>query len=143
MCDTFIARLKNILRTPKEVKVDAGAMLVELGVDSIVALDIHAWFLQEVEIDVSAFKILGGGSIEDLVRTALDKIPTDLMQDDKLVMENPPPVGEVRRAGVVERTALSSSESGSEGTHELTPARMEPKVEDPHIHVETPIDREL
>lgn len=39
--------------------------LTSLGVDSLSASDIRAWFLKELDVDVSILKILGGYTIAD------------------------------------------------------------------------------
>lgn len=48
--------------------------LVDLGVDSLVAVEIRTWFAQEVDLDVAVLKILGGPSIQELVEDALSKV---------------------------------------------------------------------
>jgi hypothetical protein len=47
--------------------------LIDLGVDSLVAVEIRTWFAQEVGADVAVLKILGGPSIEDLVEDTIGK----------------------------------------------------------------------
>ena len=42
--------------------------------DSLIAVDIRAWFLKELGVDVPTPKILGGGSIVDFVKAALEKL---------------------------------------------------------------------
>ncbi|OTB01644.1 hypothetical protein M426DRAFT_212039 [Hypoxylon sp. CI-4A] len=74
--DAFLSHLKRMLRIPEEEKVSDSLTLMEQGVDSLVAVDIRSWFLKEMEVDVPTLKILGGGTIADLVKTALDKVPS-------------------------------------------------------------------
>ncbi|KAI4862780.1 KR domain-containing protein [Hypoxylon rubiginosum] len=74
--DAFLSHLKRMLRTHQEEKVSDSLTLMEHGVDSLVAVDIRSWFLKELEVDVPTLKILGGGTIADLVKTALDKMPS-------------------------------------------------------------------
>ncbi|KAI2472698.1 hypothetical protein F4781DRAFT_318834 [Annulohypoxylon bovei var. microspora] len=74
--DAFLSHLKRMLRIPEEEKVADSLTLMEQGVDSLVAVDIRSWFLKELEVDVPTLKILGGGTIADLVKTALDKMPS-------------------------------------------------------------------
>ena len=56
--------------------LDSGAD--DLGVDSLVAVDIRAWFLKELEIDMPVLKILGGATLADLLSFAVEKIPEHL-----------------------------------------------------------------
>lgn len=72
--DGFIAHLKRILRMSADEKVEESATLVELGVDSLAAVEIRGWFLKEVEVDVPTLSILGGGPISKLVDAAMEKL---------------------------------------------------------------------
>lgn len=71
----FLAQLKRMLRLPAEHKLEkASTTLVELGVDSLVAVDVRSWFLKEVGVDVPTLKILGGGVIGELIDTVTKKL---------------------------------------------------------------------
>lgn len=48
--------------------------LIDLGVDSLVAVEIRTWFAQEVGVDVAVLKILGGPSVEELVDDVVQKL---------------------------------------------------------------------
>lgn len=52
--------------------------LVDLGVDSLVAVEIRTWFSEEVGLDVGVLKILSGSSIEDLVDDAVHNLAGSL-----------------------------------------------------------------
>ena len=75
ICDAFLAHLKRLLRIAVEEGLDDSVSLVDHGVDSLVAVDIRGWFLKELEFDVPTLKILGGGSIADLVKSAVERLP--------------------------------------------------------------------
>lgn len=53
--------------------------LVDTGVDSLVSVEIRAWFLKELGVDVPVMKILGGASIAELVDGVLDHLPRELL----------------------------------------------------------------
>ncbi|KAJ6183640.1 hypothetical protein N7519_004941 [Penicillium mononematosum] len=72
--DAFMAHLKRMLRMTEDQTIDESVALVEQGVDSLVAVDIRAWFLRELQADVSTLKAMGGGSVSVLVKTALAEI---------------------------------------------------------------------
>jgi hybrid polyketide synthase/nonribosomal peptide synthetase ACE1 len=55
------------------------AALVELGVDSLVAVEIRSWFLKEVSTDMAVLKILGGASTTDIAVFAVDQMPKKLL----------------------------------------------------------------
>lgn len=42
--------------------------------DSLVAVEIRAWFLQELAVDLPVLKILGGASVTDLVDYSMQKL---------------------------------------------------------------------
>ena len=51
----------------------------DLGIDSLVAVEIRSWFLKELEIDMPVLKILGGSTVLELVNFAVEKIPDYLV----------------------------------------------------------------
>ncbi|PYH71698.1 putative polyketide synthase [Aspergillus vadensis CBS 113365] len=53
--------------------------LVDMGVDSLVAVEVRSWFLKELAVDVPVMKILGGASIVDLVEVVVQKLPQELL----------------------------------------------------------------
>lgn len=53
--------------------------LVDMGVDSLVAVEVRSWFLKELTVDVPVMKILGGASIVDLVEVVVQKLPQELL----------------------------------------------------------------
>lgn len=69
----FLTHLKRMLQMSEEDKVDNSGNLADLGVDSLIAVDIRAWFLKELDVDMPTLKILGGGSITELLETAIGK----------------------------------------------------------------------
>ncbi|KID73295.1 Male sterility, NAD-binding protein, partial [Metarhizium brunneum ARSEF 3297] len=51
----------------------------DLGIDSLVAVEIRSWFLREMDVDMPVLKILGGASLVDLITFALENIPSELI----------------------------------------------------------------
>lgn len=88
--DCFAAKLATISQL---TEVSHNTPLVELGIDSLVAVEVRGWFLKELKTDMPVLKVLGGGSVVDLCTQALEKMPQDLL----------PNVGE--HASSVEKTA--------------------------------------
>jgi hybrid polyketide synthase/nonribosomal peptide synthetase ACE1 len=83
--DTFVDRLKRILLMSATEVIDPMVSLVELGADSIMAVDVRGWFLKELDVDVPVLKILGPGeTIALLVEEAVDKLPVDIVDISKL-----------------------------------------------------------
>jgi hybrid polyketide synthase/nonribosomal peptide synthetase ACE1 len=106
--DAFMAHLKRMLRMTEDQKFDESVALVEQGVDSLVAVDIRAWFLKELEADVPTLKVMGGGSVSVLVKTALAKMPA---REDVGALEvvapakAEPPLSSIKSNTVVSRPA--------------------------------------
>ena len=60
--DSFAAQLESMLHlAPGSVSLDSP--IIDLGVDSLVAVEVRSWFLKNVEKDMPVLKVLGGGSI--------------------------------------------------------------------------------
>lgn len=108
----FLAQLKRMLRLPEESKLDESATLVEMGVYSLLAVNVRSWFLKEVSVDVLTLKILGGGSISELVDAAMDKLVhmaanVDIpKQNDPEAQQQPPTPA---HAGLMGRSILPNN----------------------------------
>ncbi|KUI57330.1 Polyketide synthase-nonribosomal peptide synthetase [Cytospora mali] len=48
------------------------APLTELGVDSLLAIEIRSWFMSELVVDVPVLKVLGGSTVSEIVKSALE-----------------------------------------------------------------------
>ncbi|KAL2864983.1 putative polyketide synthase [Aspergillus lucknowensis] len=69
----YSAKIQSILLLPPE-KILYDAPLIELGIDSLAAVEVRSWLLKELKADLPVLKILGGGSINDLSRETLEKV---------------------------------------------------------------------
>lgn len=49
-----------------------------MGIDSLIAVEVRTWFLQELEVDMPMLKILGGSTIVDMVNDAIARLPESL-----------------------------------------------------------------
>ena len=61
---SFSAQLDIILHLPPGV-VKLDRPLIELGVDSLMAVEIRSWFLRETDTSIAVMKVLGGASAMD------------------------------------------------------------------------------
>jgi hypothetical protein len=77
--DAFIVKLHHKLQVSSETTISQDAVLLELGIDSLVAVDLRAWFVTEVGVDMPILKILGGASILELVTDAVGRLPQTLL----------------------------------------------------------------
>ncbi|KAH7032562.1 uncharacterized protein B0I36DRAFT_265553 [Microdochium trichocladiopsis] len=76
--ECFSSKLRIILQL-SEGALDPEAPLVELGVDSLVAVEVRSWFLKELKVDIPVLKVVGGASVTELCERALEKLPEDLL----------------------------------------------------------------
>lgn len=76
--ECFSAKLRVILQI-SEPSIDHDAPLVELGVDSLVAVEVRSWFLKELKVDIPVLKVVGGASPAELCQQALKKLPKELV----------------------------------------------------------------
>ncbi|KFY29675.1 hypothetical protein V494_08556 [Pseudogymnoascus sp. VKM F-4513 (FW-928)] len=74
----FAAKLQIVLQLTAE-EMDVDVPLVEIGIDSLVAVEVRSWFLKELQTDMPVLKILGGGSVSDLAEQASKKLPAALV----------------------------------------------------------------
>ena len=100
-----------------ESRVTPETGLTELGIDSLVAVEIRSWFQSELDLDMPVLKILSGASIENMVEDAFDRLSPELTPGIKREgkMEGNAKVGE---DGYQSETLVSSdgvSETSSEG----------------------------
>ncbi|KAL8790212.1 MAG: hypothetical protein Q9213_000743 [Squamulea squamosa] len=78
MIECFSTKLRLILQI-SEPSIDNDAPLVELGVDSLVAVEVRSWFLKELKVDIPVLKVVGGASPAELCQQALSKLPEDML----------------------------------------------------------------
>lgn len=76
---TFRAKLQALKFLPDSDSLYDETPLVDMGVDSLVAVEMRSWFLKELGVDVPVMKILGGASIANLVDDVLHKLPIELL----------------------------------------------------------------
>ncbi|KAB8242864.1 beta-ketoacyl synthase [Aspergillus flavus] len=73
LCTSFATRLAAILQMSAD-SIAQDTPLVEVGIDSLIAVEVRSWFLKELNVDVPVLKVIGGASIRDICRDVLDKL---------------------------------------------------------------------
>ncbi|KAK1712140.1 hypothetical protein BDP67DRAFT_619432 [Colletotrichum lupini] len=76
--DAFVQKLKGSLQLVIEGDAVGTQDLDSAGVDSLIAVEIRAWFSQTLGINVPVLKILSGVTVVDLVRFAMTERPPGL-----------------------------------------------------------------
>ncbi|KAI1766326.1 hypothetical protein GGR53DRAFT_464558 [Hypoxylon sp. FL1150] len=77
--DSISDKVRRALFMAASDTLSESTPLVEVGVDSLIGVDIRTWFLKELSLDVPVMKILGGVSISDLAENARENLPSDLI----------------------------------------------------------------
>ncbi|KAL4981504.1 hypothetical protein BDW68DRAFT_183424 [Aspergillus falconensis] len=76
--EALIAKVRSKFSLPADTAVSPATQLKDLGIDSLVAVDIRTWFARELAVDIPLLQILGGASIEELTATAVAKLPASV-----------------------------------------------------------------
>ncbi|OAR02827.1 hypothetical protein LLEC1_01602 [Akanthomyces lecanii] len=81
----FGSKLESILLlTPGSIGQDsAGRPVTDLGIDSLVAVEIRTWFLKQLRVDIPVMKILGGSTIGKLSALAAKLARKDAGKDSQ------------------------------------------------------------
>ncbi|KAF7546390.1 hypothetical protein G7Z17_g8465 [Cylindrodendrum hubeiense] len=137
----FCSKLESILQLPTD-SVNIQRAIIDLGIDSLVAVEIRTWFLKELGAEVAVVKILGGDTVIQVCTWATKKVMAINMkkkeaakQDEatdektaKLVVpistaSKTPSISE--SLGTASKTSDSGSASASdtEGSGRSTPSR--------------------
>jgi hybrid polyketide synthase/nonribosomal peptide synthetase ACE1 len=84
LLDRFIPGLCTMLHISEdESRVTPETGLTELGIGSLVALEIRSWFQSEVDVDMPVLKILSGASIEKMVEDAFGRLSPELTPESR------------------------------------------------------------
>ena len=84
--DAFLPKLYSLFQLdPSKVTKDTlvGMRLDEMGIDSLLAVEIRGWFMKTLEANIPVLKILSGLPIGDLITMGTDKIPVRLVPNLK------------------------------------------------------------
>ncbi|KAI1170322.1 hypothetical protein F4777DRAFT_584024 [Nemania sp. FL0916] len=92
----FSAQLESMLGLPAD-SIDAASPIIDLGVDSLVAVEVRSWFLKTVERDMPVLKVLGGFSVADLC----SEVAADILASQQA------------KAAVVDNTTSTDADSTS------------------------------
>lgn len=70
----LIAKLRSKLQLSEDDGVTGVTAPIQLGLDSLVAVDLRTWFVKELSVDMPVLKILGGSSIGELAAEVAAKL---------------------------------------------------------------------
>ena len=84
--DAFLPKLYSLFQLdPSKVAKDTlvGMRLDEMGIDSLLAVEIRGWFMKTLEANIPVLKILSGVPVGDIITMATDNIPKRLVPNLK------------------------------------------------------------
>ncbi|MCJ1477282.1 hypothetical protein MMC13_005953 [Lambiella insularis] len=130
--EAFVSKLHSSLQLTYD-DADRSASILqlrtdEMGIDSLIAVEIRTWFLKNLEVNMPVLKILGGASIGELLDHAVEHLPPKLtpnLNDDPAIAERREvPVGQ----HTSETTSVSDSPGGSSSQTELESSASESEI---------------
>ncbi|KAM3068355.1 hypothetical protein ACMFMG_009492 [Clarireedia jacksonii] len=115
--ECFANKLQVILQLSAD-QVNYEIPLVELGIDSLVAVEVRSWFLKELKTDMPVLKVLGGGSVTNLCQQTLDKLPAKMLPN--LGAEKPAKSKAMNVETKIDPKISESTVAGSESSRAAT-----------------------
>lgn len=76
----FCTKLERMLQAPAD-SIKASQSLLNIGVDSLIAVEIRSWFVKELDVDIPVLKILNADSIANLCQEAVSRLPRVEVQE--------------------------------------------------------------
>ncbi|KAJ5740973.1 hypothetical protein N7493_000845 [Penicillium malachiteum] len=120
---SFATKLRVILQIDDQ-QIDYNAPLADLGIDSLVAVEVRSWFLKELKVDVPVLKIVGGATLAEICESVMKKLPEELVSktETKNAIAAPikPVVESLPLSKSMSSAPSSSSASGFTSARETT-----------------------
>lgn len=117
--ESLISKLRASLFLSSNEPLSDKTPLVDLGVDSLVAVDLRTWLLKELKVDMPVLKILGGASTSDLVGDVMERLPQDMSKMGEPILS---PIADPRKKSASD----SDSRHSTPLSHEPGSASSEP-----------------
>lgn len=86
----FLPKLASLFQIGHEklTAADLNALqLDEMGIDSLLAVEIRSWFAKTLEVNIPVLKILSGISIKELIDSATDILYSSIRQTHMLLLK--------------------------------------------------------
>lgn len=86
---SFASQLRKLLLTPADVPDEEmlSKRSTELGLDSLVAVDLRSWFMKSFKVSIPVLKIMGSDTMSTLIQTVVEHIPSDMLPNLPAVAE--------------------------------------------------------
>ncbi|KAJ6026930.1 uncharacterized protein N7446_004467 [Penicillium canescens] len=128
--ESFSAKLRVILQIDDQ-KIEYDAPLVDLGIDSLVAVEVRSWFLKELKVDVPVLKIVGGATLVEICEQVMKKLPEQLVVKIETGNTVAAPAKSVSKSLPVPSSSVSSAPSPSSANSSTSGCEATPGTETP------------
>jgi NAD(P)-dependent dehydrogenase (short-subunit alcohol dehydrogenase family) len=124
--DAFCAQLDKALQLPGgQAAENAHRAVIDLGIDSLIAVEIRNWFLKQLGADVPVVRILGGDSVMQICTTAARTVMSRGMKEGMKPMarEVAPPLAHTQTLAaktVIDAPAVPAPQAGRASPAVLT-----------------------
>jgi len=122
--ETFASKLRALLQIKTRDEALMELRSDEIGVDSLIAVEMRSWFLQNYEANIPVLSILGGVSLADLVNQAVREMPEHLTpnivsdKEDGMPLEtNRSPTSSESESSTAESISVDGSTSYTSSSH--------------------------
>ncbi|KAL5052317.1 hypothetical protein BDW71DRAFT_202434 [Aspergillus fruticulosus] len=124
---TFAAQLRNVLQMSTADEDLMALRSRDIGLDSLISVDIRSWFLKNFEVSIPVLKIMGNDTMAELAELVATQIPPALVPE--LGGDAPKPEDEHDNENDNERSSSSGDDSldySSSNTAPTSPALTRP-----------------
>ncbi|KAK1959951.1 AMP-binding enzyme [Colletotrichum sublineola] len=117
--DGFVPFVRSLFQFPggdDQASVDelSRVKLDDMGLDSLLAVEIRTWWLKTINVNLPVMKILSGVSVDQLVDMGVDQLPRDLVPNVEQQRTPADPPSPDRSASLVDTVGSASEETEPE-----------------------------
>ncbi|KAI0014647.1 putative polyketide synthase [Xylariomycetidae sp. FL0641] len=77
--ESFAIKLRAMLQVTMTDQALMASRSAELGLDSLISVDIRSWFLKQLQVKVPILTIMGGNTLASIVQYAVENLPPELV----------------------------------------------------------------
>ncbi|KAI2322177.1 hypothetical protein LOZ01_004717 [Ophidiomyces ophidiicola] len=82
------AKVRSKFNLSADIEVTPSTRLADLGMDSLVAVDLRTWFAEKLAVEIPLLQIMSGTSIQELTTEAASGVPTILIPNVNITGTN-------------------------------------------------------
>ncbi|KAK4610729.1 hypothetical protein CLAFUW4_14084 [Fulvia fulva] len=112
---TLAAQLRNVLQMTSADDDLMAARSSDIGLDSLISVDIRSWILKNFEVRVPVLKIMGNDTMADIAELVVEQVPSTLLGGSDAPIAVAEPVAKPAPAPAIV-VMLKGSESNSAST---------------------------